>query len=447
MSRQRRAHCTRRHPGQSGNLQGIHGLDPHSRRTHAQPQEHQPRPAAAPADRHHRAVRLGQELARVRHALRRRPAPLRRVAVGVRAAVPAADGEARRRPDRGPVAGDLDRAEGDVAQPALDGGHGHRDPRLPAPALRARRRSVLSRPSGAEARGDDHLADGRRDARAVAGGHEADDPRAGRGQPQGRAGWSSSSSCARKGFVRVRVDGKVLRDRRRAEARQEHQAHDRGRRRPAARCAPSSSSGSPSRSRRRCATATAARSRSRWTRGQRAPLLGASSRARSATTRCPSSSRGSSRSTTRWARARAATAWARSASSIPSASSPFRSSRSRRARSRAGTGATSSTSRCCRASPSTYGFDLDQPFAQAARARAAGRAVRLAATRRSRSVPVRARQADDARARVRGHHPQPRAPLPRDRLADGARGARQVSERASRAPSATARGCGARRAT
>ena len=74
------------------------------------------------------------------------PAPLRRVAVGLRAAVPAADGEARRRSDRRAVAGDLDRAEGDLAQPALDRRHGHRDPRLPAPAVRARRRPALPRP-------------------------------------------------------------------------------------------------------------------------------------------------------------------------------------------------------------------------------------------------------------------------------------------------------------
>jgi excinuclease UvrABC ATPase subunit len=39
---------------------------------------------------------------------------------------------------------DIDRAEGDVAQSALDRGHRHRDPRLPAPALRPRGRSVLS---------------------------------------------------------------------------------------------------------------------------------------------------------------------------------------------------------------------------------------------------------------------------------------------------------------
>ena len=110
--------------------------------------------------------------------------------------------------------GDLDRAEGDVAQPALDGRHGHRDPRLPAPAVRARRRPVLSRPSRAEARGDDDLADGRRDARAA----------------QVRAATSEGMrlmilapvvvnrkgehlelfvELRAKGFARVRVDGKV----------------------------------------------------------------------------------------------------------------------------------------------------------------------------------------------------------------------------------------------
>ena len=64
----------------------------------------------------------------------------------------------------------------------------------------------------------------------------------------------------------------------------------------------------------------------------------------------------------------------------------------------------------------------------AAGARAADPAVRQRRREDSVHVPVRPRQADDARARVRGHHPEPRAPLPRDRLADGARGAREVPE-------------------
>src|SRR5450432_3981683 len=84
--------------------QEEHGIHPHSRRQNAQPQEHQSRSATTSADRHHRALRLGQEFARFRHALRRRSAALRRVALGVCAAIPAADGKTRRRSDRRPVA-------------------------------------------------------------------------------------------------------------------------------------------------------------------------------------------------------------------------------------------------------------------------------------------------------------------------------------------------------
>ena len=52
---------------------------------------------AAPADGRDRRQRLGQVVARLRHDLRRRAAPLRRVAVGLRPPVPRADGAARRR--------------------------------------------------------------------------------------------------------------------------------------------------------------------------------------------------------------------------------------------------------------------------------------------------------------------------------------------------------------
>ena len=69
------------------------------------------RDSARPPGRHHRALRLGQVVARLRHDLRRGAAPLRRVAVGLCAPVPGADGEAGRRFDRGPVAGHLHRAE------------------------------------------------------------------------------------------------------------------------------------------------------------------------------------------------------------------------------------------------------------------------------------------------------------------------------------------------
>ena len=91
----------------------------------------------------HRRVGLGQVVARVRHALRRGAAPLRRVAVVVRAPVPRPDGEAQVRAAPRPVADHRHRAEVGVVEPALDRRHDHRDLRLPARALRARRRAAL----------------------------------------------------------------------------------------------------------------------------------------------------------------------------------------------------------------------------------------------------------------------------------------------------------------
>ena len=79
-------------------------IDPHPRRSHAQSEEHRSRSAARQPDRDHGTVGLRQVLARVRHDLCRRPAPLRRIAVGVCAAVPVGDGKARRRSHRRPVA-------------------------------------------------------------------------------------------------------------------------------------------------------------------------------------------------------------------------------------------------------------------------------------------------------------------------------------------------------
>ena len=118
-------------------------LDCRPRRPRPQPEEHRRRSAARSAGRGHRPVRLGQVVARLRHHLRRGPAPLRRVAVGLRPAVPRADGEAGRRPHRRAVAGHRHRAEDHRQQPALDGRHGHRDLRLPAPAVRHHRRAAL----------------------------------------------------------------------------------------------------------------------------------------------------------------------------------------------------------------------------------------------------------------------------------------------------------------
>src|SRR5450631_2209153 len=97
-----------------------YGNDPDTRGADPQPQECQHRHSAQQARRRHGPLGLGQIVPRVRYALRRGPAPLRRIALGLRAAIPAAHGKARRRPDRGTLARDRHRAEGDLAQPALD---------------------------------------------------------------------------------------------------------------------------------------------------------------------------------------------------------------------------------------------------------------------------------------------------------------------------------------
>ena len=102
----------------------------------------------------------------VRHDLRRGPAPLRRVAVGVRPPVPRPDGQARRRLHRGPVAGGLDRPEVHLEEPALDGRHDHRGLRLPPPALRPRRPAALPDLRRAD-RAADPAADRRPDPRAA----------------------------------------------------------------------------------------------------------------------------------------------------------------------------------------------------------------------------------------------------------------------------------------
>ncbi|PRD30537.1 UNVERIFIED_CONTAM: hypothetical protein NCL1_26143 [Trichonephila clavipes] len=155
-----------------------------SRCTHAQSEEHRPRHSPRPLRGDHRPLRFRQVFAGVRHALRRGAAPLRRIAVGVCPPVPVADGKARCRSYRGPVAGDLDRAEVDLAQPALDRGHHHRDPRLPAPAVRPRRHPALPG-SRRAAGGADRQPDGRSGAGAARRhGHHA--AGAGGARTQGR---------------------------------------------------------------------------------------------------------------------------------------------------------------------------------------------------------------------------------------------------------------------
>src|SRR5439155_338093 len=159
-------------PGPRGadTIDARHGerQDRRQGRPRAQSQEHRPRDPPRPARRDHRALRLRQVIAGVRHDLRRGPAPLRRVALGLRARVPGADGEALGGLVRGGVPSDLDRAEDDVQEPAPDRRHRHRDLRLLPRALRPGRGAALPvlRPGDL---GADGAADGGPRARPGAG--------------------------------------------------------------------------------------------------------------------------------------------------------------------------------------------------------------------------------------------------------------------------------------
>ena len=127
--------------------------------------------------------------------------------VVLRPPVPRADGQARRRRDRGPVAGDLDRPEVGQPQPALDGRHDHRGLRLPAPALRPHRRPALPErrhPAAAP------------DARSRSSTASCELPEGTRFQVlapvvRGRKGEYETllDDLSGQGFVRARVDGEV----------------------------------------------------------------------------------------------------------------------------------------------------------------------------------------------------------------------------------------------
>ena len=135
----------------------------------------------------------------------------------------------------GPVAGDLDRAEDDVAQPALDRRHGHRDLRLPAPALRARRHALFAGDRPADREPDRH-------ARWSTGSWRC---RRARGSicsrpiVRGRKGEyrKELAELQKKGFQRVKIDGKFHEIDEAPAARQEAQARYRGRGRPHRRAA------------------------------------------------------------------------------------------------------------------------------------------------------------------------------------------------------------------
>ena len=115
-------------------------------------------------------------------------------------------------------------------EPPLDGGHGHRDLRLSPAAVRQGRASALP-----DLRAADRRAVARPDRRAGAAaprGREVHGQRAGRPRPEGRVqgrarGASPRRLHAREGRRRAAAARGADR------ARQEVQAHDRGRRRPA----------------------------------------------------------------------------------------------------------------------------------------------------------------------------------------------------------------------
>ncbi len=229
-SEQRKANTCSRPPTRLNWLGYGPGRAGRPRGEGAQPQGHH-RPAAAPcADLRHRPERLRQVQSRLRHDLRGGAAPLRREPLGLRAPVPADDGEAGRRLDRRALAGDLDRPEDHLPEPAFDRRDGHGDLRLPAPALRPHRQAPLPglRPPDRrpEPGGD------RRPDPPAAGGDEVHRQRAGRPRPQGRV--QGRLRGAPGGGVHAREGGRRATAARRGDrARQEVQAHDRGGRGPA----------------------------------------------------------------------------------------------------------------------------------------------------------------------------------------------------------------------
>ena len=212
-----------RAPGGGVNTNGRSNR--HQGRARAQSQEYRSRDPARSPGCDHRALRLRQILARLRHDLRRGPAPLRRIALGLRAPVPRADGKARRRFDRRPLAGNLDRAEDHLAQSPLDRRHHHRNLRLPAPALRPRRPRLLL-----QLRPRNHAAErpaNRRSNHGMARRLAHSRARANRPRSQGRVSQGALRDEARR--LRARQDRRQApRARRGAGPQQESAPHHRG---------------------------------------------------------------------------------------------------------------------------------------------------------------------------------------------------------------------------
>ena len=119
-----------------------------------------------------------------------------------------------------------------LAQPALDGRHHHRDLRLPAPAVRPRRRAALPEVTARVVAAPDAAADRR------------PDPRAARRAPASRCWrrWCGAARASTQSLLedlagaraspRARIDGEVHELDRRAQAGPLREAHHRGRGRP-----------------------------------------------------------------------------------------------------------------------------------------------------------------------------------------------------------------------
>ena len=127
----------------------------------------------------------------------------------LRAAVPRAARQARRRAHRRPLARRSPSSSAPLVEvPALDRRHGHRDRRLPAPPLRARRHPALPELRQAH-RGADGPADRRphprRSAKARGFSVLAPIARARKGELK-----LELERLRREGFVRARIDGEVV---------------------------------------------------------------------------------------------------------------------------------------------------------------------------------------------------------------------------------------------
>ncbi len=214
-------------------------------RARPQSQEHLARDSPRRARGRHWTVGIRQVQPRLRHHLRRRPAPLHGVAVDFRQAVRRPGDQARCRLRLRAVAGDLDRAEDAREQPAVDGRHDDRYRQLPqssvrddrAAALPAQRRGDTKPQRQSDSRGDPRAARRRRDRAARAdlqglrrgprlrlhrGAQERLPPRHRRRQA-GRPGGEDGSRRRRR--ARHRRRGRSLH--RRAEAREGHQGRHR----------------------------------------------------------------------------------------------------------------------------------------------------------------------------------------------------------------------------